>query len=759
MTSKKKRQITTTFIAAGFIALIFAGTVFFLASKIDSLNSEIDRLRSSLFDEVESHYTALQAIHSGTALMAEDLRETREMLQLSVEEYGLKEELFGKTGDEEAAGESGLSDNGSKNNDSLFYQAVDHIERSEERRGVQKAVANFFTGDGSVGGAESPRSAEASSGRIPALLEEKGIEFAKNGALSWQVSSSTFGPFVKITASKKSDSHYSVSLSPRYGEPVSLRLPIASYSFSDGAEEKIVSLISRSLRKNEEHLRVASGMIKEIEEMLDSPGFRRNLKSKELQLDPPPSSPIEEGDLSVFAETKKILWSITNPGSGRNISFGLDTEDLKYFIDTDEVSTTEEKSEAESANSSFDTFTDTAPLSEAVESAISEIEPEAEKNVEHSLERIRALGRDEAFNAFLEKRNLELSGKPREGTDHFYFDLRYTAETERAGERFGSFAVHSKNGKIYFVDSEEVVISSLATIDRGVTFTSPESDESDGKLPTNFPGWEKNADAEQEGRVIILYGIHEKNADSIIIAYLEKNTVKMLSLPRDLYYRKRKLASYYQAYGPERLSSVISEITGLTVDGYLSVDMYAFIEIIDILGGIEVNLEEALIDPTYRIREDGIWKTLYYPAGTHQLSGIEALRIARSRHTSDDFDRSKRQQLVIASLKDKLNTLHAGKIDKLKNIFSTLFTYIHTDYSLMEAVRLFAMYHDARMESLEGVSTDNVLYATYSNLHRLEKKEEEVGEDFPKGAWILMPKEDNWDAVKWYVNRRLLEKS
>jgi LCP family protein required for cell wall assembly len=372
-----------------------------------------------------------------------------------------------------------------------------------------------------------------------------------------------------------------------------------------------------------------------------------------------------------------------------------------------------------------------------------------ERAVDRAVGRIEHISGDEAFRAYLEKRDLTLDTEPREGSDHIYFDL-----LKPDGSRFGAFAVQKHSGEIYLVDSEDVVITSFSTLENRSSIPDTGEHDGDFALPDDLSRWGEAGTEAQGGRILLLCGVHEDNADTIMLAHLDQARIAILSLPRDLYYQKRKLTSYYQVYGPQELRRIVSEITGLEIDGYVSVDMYAFIEVIDILGGIEVELEEALIDPTYKVRIDGIWKTLYYPAGNHELGGVEALRIARSRHTSDDFDRSNRQQLIVEAIKEKLNELHAGNLKKLKSIFDTLFEYIDTNYSMVTAVRLFAEYHDVPVSPLSGASSDNILYATYSNLHRLDKQIEDVDEGFPKGAWILLPKEDNWQLIKWYVHEK-----
>jgi polyisoprenyl-teichoic acid--peptidoglycan teichoic acid transferase len=183
------------------------------------------------------------------------------------------------------------------------------------------------------------------------------------------------------------------------------------------------------------------------------------------------------------------------------------------------------------------------------------------------------------------------------------------------------------------------------------------------------------------------------------------------------------------------------------------VDMWAFIDVINILGGVEVTLEEALIDPTYRIRENGVWKTLHYRPGTHHLDGIAALRVARSRHTSDDFDRARRQQLVIAGIKDRFDKLGAGEVKTFYQLIQSLTAYVDTDFSPFELARLYLENRNMAVRTGGGLTTDNILVATYSNLLGTDKDEDDLDDDFYKGLWILVPKENNWKLIPWYIQQ------
>jgi len=229
----------------------------------------------------------------------------------------------------------------------------------------------------------------------------------------------------------------------------------------------------------------------------------------------------------------------------------------------------------------------------------------------------------------------------------------------------------------------------------------------------------------------------------------------LVSVPRDLYYRGRKINSLYRIYGPEYLVKTLSDITGLEIQDYIVIDMYAFIDVINILGGIDIYLEEALIDPTYRVKNDGTWGTLYYERGTHHLDGIESLRVARSRHYSSDFGRAERQQQIIWAIKDKIVSLGIHDMGKLYDLVQVLFEYIDTSLTPFEAVSMYKNFGSLETERSYVLNTDNVLYDTYSNVYFLEDKTIAEKEDYDKGAWILLPIDNNWDLIPWYVGTLL----
>ncbi|MGY1841092.1 MULTISPECIES: LCP family protein [unclassified Modestobacter] len=104
------------------------------------------------------------------------------------------------------------------------------------------------------------------------------------------------------------------------------------------------------------------------------------------------------------------------------------------------------------------------------------------------------------------------------------------------------------------------------------------------------------------------------------------------------------------AQGAQLLVQTISGLTGLRIDHYAEVDLLGFFELSSVVGGVEVNLCNAV--------DDREWSGAYFPAGVQTITGADALKFVRQRHnigtTSSDFDRIVRQQVFIAGVLRKM---------------------------------------------------------------------------------------------------------
>lgn len=256
--------------------------------------------------------------------------------------------------------------------------------------------------------------------------------------------------------------------------------------------------------------------------------------------------------------------------------------------------------------------------------------------------------------------------------------------------------------------------------------------------------------------------------DAIILAHVKPadQSITLLNVPRDLYVNNRKINSIWMSFGMEEFKRQLTNLTGYEIDRYALIDMYAFIDVIDIIGGVDVTLTETVIDPTYRTYDNGQWGTLYYPPGTYHLNGRQSLRLARSRHFSSDFKRAERQQLILESLKAKALTLNPGDSDKILDIIKTGIDQTETDFTPQEALTYLLRFKGFTVDRGHVLSTGNILYSKRQHSEEFTEAEqacaeltdpeakqacEEELEDFDKGAYILLPHEDNWQLIRWFV--------
>jgi LCP family protein required for cell wall assembly len=105
--------------------------------------------------------------------------------------------------------------------------------------------------------------------------------------------------------------------------------------------------------------------------------------------------------------------------------------------------------------------------------------------------------------------------------------------------------------------------------------------------------------------------------------------------------------------GFNALKAILGELYGIKIPYYVMVNFAGFEHAVDTLGGVQINVQIPVTDDHYP-GDDGTQR-VYIPAGPQQMSGKDALVYARSRHGSNDFDRGRRQQRVLLSLRDQVN--------------------------------------------------------------------------------------------------------
>ncbi len=110
-----------------------------------------------------------------------------------------------------------------------------------------------------------------------------------------------------------------------------------------------------------------------------------------------------------------------------------------------------------------------------------------------------------------------------------------------------------------------------------------------------------------------------------------------------------------EGYGPYYAMQTIQNNFGMYVDAYVAFDFVAFMDFIDAIGGVTVDVPYVINDQTFPNMNYG-YDPLVLSPGEQTFSGYDALRYARTRHGDNDFIRGERQLQVIQAVRDKLSS-------------------------------------------------------------------------------------------------------
>lgn len=295
------------------------------------------------------------------------------------------------------------------------------------------------------------------------------------------------------------------------------------------------------------------------------------------------------------------------------------------------------------------------------------------------------------------------------------------------------------------------VLSGLAWY--GLTLYTALNKATSGAVASSHKNVVKSVKAQDSDPVnILLIGVGGENhsggllADSIMIASIDPktSTVSLLSVPRDLYvsipgYGKQKInaADVYgeKSTGPKGggavlLQEVLSTTLDIPIHYYVRVDFTGFKKIIDAIGGVDVTVEKAINDPFYPDDKTFGYKPFYISAGDHHLDGATALKYARSRETTTDFDRARRQQQIISAVRGKIFTADVlANPAKTTNLIQLIGSNVLTDMKADEIVQLGLLMKDVDGLKIQSQVIDN------STTQLLMDSQSSAG------AYILVPRQ------------------
>jgi len=213
---------------------------------------------------------------------------------------------------------------------------------------------------------------------------------------------------------------------------------------------------------------------------------------------------------------------------------------------------------------------------------------------------------------------------------------------------------------------------------------------------------------EEEGRTnVLLIGMRGQNvpgggllSDTIMVLSIkpEENKVAMISIPRDLYVKipgenyRNKINSVY-AHGEENgkqkgldeMKQIVTDVTGLKMHYAVALNFNGFRQLVDAVGGIDITLETAFWETSQFVLGNECGGEFTLPKGKNHLDGETTLCYVRARENTSDFDRAKRQQVVLKALKDKLVSIGTlTDFGKLNSILNAVGDNVRTDMSSKE---------------------------------------------------------------------------
>ncbi len=275
---------------------------------------------------------------------------------------------------------------------------------------------------------------------------------------------------------------------------------------------------------------------------------------------------------------------------------------------------------------------------------------------------------------------------------------------------------------------------------------APAPSQGDTGVPA-VPVWQRTERAN-----ILLLGADKRpdekvyRTDTLIVVTLDPETMSagMLSLPRDMWVsipgfdENRINQAYvlgetknYPGGGPALAMRTVQEFLGVPIHGYVLVDFDGFRRLIDTIGGIDVMVEEPIVDTRYPTEDYG-YQEVRIPAGLVHMDGDLALKYARVRHGSDDIDRTKRQQQVLIAARDK--ALRLNLLPKLPSLMATLLDTVQTDLQPGEILALAKLANQVESDKIQSRVID------YSML---------LPTTTPAGAEVLLP---NREKVRLLVD-------
>jgi LCP family protein required for cell wall assembly len=251
---------------------------------------------------------------------------------------------------------------------------------------------------------------------------------------------------------------------------------------------------------------------------------------------------------------------------------------------------------------------------------------------------------------------------------------------------------------------------------------------------------------------IMLLSIQPATKQAIMISLPRDLWVKIPALPNSRYFTGKlnsayaigtdhagypNVASQYKTStgGGDLAAATVSQITGQPIDYWIGVDFKAFRDVVNALGGVRIDVPATLDDPYYPAGETNGMMHIHFNPGWQTMNGEQALEYSRSRETTSDFDRSRRQQLIILAVRQRVFSLNA--VPKMFSLLTALSNNVRTNLrpqEMSELVDLAGKIKDSDIHRV-AIDTSNFLRSGYSN----------------DGQYILQPLDPTYSSLQHYL--------
>lgn len=299
--------------------------------------------------------------------------------------------------------------------------------------------------------------------------------------------------------------------------------------------------------------------------------------------------------------------------------------------------------------------------------------------------------------------------------------------------------------------------------------SKPDLNSTDGRINILILGVDKRLEGNTVTSVL---------TDTLLVASIgvsDKN-MTLISLPRDLWVKSKlgipgKINSVYAQYdkstnsmlGPEGTKAVVSDVLGIPIHYNVTINFEVFKKIIDILGGVEVEIENSFTDREYPIegKENAPlnerYETVSFTKGVEKMNGERALKYVRSRHgegvEGTDFARSKRQQKVILAIKDQmLSAKTLVDLPKIKELFDLYEKDVESNITSDDLIKFYALYQKLDLRNFKRIVLDDRSSSDDGGLLVSPENKDAYG-----GAYVLIPRTGDFEQIRAYVKKYLFE--